>query len=113
MFIAYAQTSNCGTFQFGGCRTVTDLINAGVGTFFAVIWVVAIVFLAYAGIMYITSAGDKGKAGEAKQALTNALIGIAIVLGINVLTTLVGSLFAGAGTVATPTVGTGLPNINE
>jgi len=102
MFVAHAA---CGVFQFGTCANLSALIQAGVDTFFAVVWVVAIVFLAYGGILFITSAGDKTKAQTAQQALTNALIGIVVILGINVIVSLVGSLLSGGTGVKVPSIG--------
>jgi len=104
-------TYACGTFSFGDCANLTDLINAVVGSFFAVVWVVAIVFLAYGGLLWITSAGDKNKAETAKGALTDALIGIVIILGINVITSLLGSLLGGGQSVTTPSVGVSIPGL--
>lgn len=104
--------ANCGVFQFGQCTNITSLINAGIDTFFAVIWIVAIIYLAYGGIMFITSAGDKAKADTAQKALTNALIGIVVILGINVIITLVGSLLTGGTSVTKPSVGISIPTIS-
>jgi len=102
MFIANA--ANCQAFNFGECANVQELINAGSATFFAIIWFVAIIFLAYGGVLYITAAGDKGKAETAKTSLTNALIGIVIVLGLNVITDVILNLFSGGQAVKAPTV---------
>ena len=38
-------------------------------------------YLIWAGIKYITAGGDGKKAGEARSAIVNAVIGLAIVLG--------------------------------
>ena len=110
MFQALAQTlvtypaSGCQAFEFGKCKGIEDIINAGSGTFFAVIWFIAIIYLAYGGVLYITAAGDKAKAETAKTALTNALIGIVVVLGINVLTNVIQGLFTGGVAVQAPKV---------
>ena len=95
MFKAYAA---CGLFDLSGCNTIMMTINdALLPTFFTIIWIVAIGFGAYGGLLYITSAGDKGKATEAKTALTNALIGIVVVLALNIIINMLQSLFGFSG----------------
>jgi hypothetical protein len=95
MFIANA----CGSFSISDCAGIKELINAGVSTFFTLIWVVAIIYLAYGGLLFITSAGDKGKATTAKDALTNALIGICVILGIQLIINLGKNLFGISGDI--------------
>ena len=108
MFTAYAQ---CGTFQFGSCATVTLLIDAVIGSFFALVWVVAIVFFVYGGLLWITSAGDKTKAETAKNALTQGIIGLVVVLGVNVIISIIQKLFAGGEGFVAPKVGTSIPGL--
>ena len=103
MFNAYA----CGLFDLSGCNTIMNTINqALLPTFFTIIWIVAIGFGAYGGLLYITSAGDKGKATEAKTALTNALIGIVVVLALNITISMLQSLFgfSGGQTITAPKI---------
>lgn len=110
MLTVLAQTnSNCAAFRFGGCSEFIPTVNAAFATFFAVVWFVAIVFLAYGALLYITSAGDKAKADTAKQALTNALIGIVVILSINILTSIVSNFFQGGSAGSTPTLTTSVP----
>lgn len=42
--------------------------------------IIAVIFIIIGGFMYITSAGDPGKAGKGRTTLTNALIGLAIIV---------------------------------
>jgi hypothetical protein len=103
MFIVSA--AECSAFQFGGCTTVTGdtgYLTAILSTIVTLGWVVAAIFLAVGAIQYITSAGDKGKATEAKTTLTNALIGIVILLLIGSILTLVGNLFTGGTAIKVP-----------
>lgn len=109
MFTAYAQ-ANCGIFQFGGCNNVIGLVKAGTDSFFAIIWVVVVIVLAYGGFLYITSVGDKPKAELAKATITNALIGLVVVLGISVLINITTSLISGGTFTTVPTIGTFNPN---
>ena len=113
MFKVLANTANaatnCGIFQFGGCTKVSDLIQEVVNSFFAVVWAVAIVFFVYGGLLWITSAGDKNKAETAKNALTNGLIGLVIVLGVNVIVNILTQLLAGGGSLSAPSIGGTIP----
>lgn len=47
--------------------------------------VVAVLMIMYAGFLFVTSQGNTSKVGEAKNALINASIGVAILLGAKVL----------------------------
>lgn len=42
--------------------------------------IIAVVFIIIGGFMYITSAGDPGKAGKGRTTLVNALIGLTIIV---------------------------------
>lgn len=42
--------------------------------------IIAVIFIIIGGYMYITSAGDPGKAGKGRTTLVNALIGLAIIV---------------------------------
>ncbi len=42
--------------------------------------IIAVIFIIIGGYMYITSAGDPGKAGKGRSTLVNALIGLAIIV---------------------------------
>lgn len=81
---------NC--FSDSGCvdttQMVTNLINWVVGF----VGVVAVVFLIYGGIGYMTSSGDPGKVKKAKDTIMYALIGIIIVAIAEVITGFVSNL---------------------
>lgn len=53
-----------------------DLFNLAV-TF---IGILAVIFLIYGGILYITAGGDEGKTEKANQTIIHALVGLAIVI---------------------------------
>lgn len=42
--------------------------------------IIAVIFIIIGGFMYMTSAGDTGKAGKGRTTLVNALIGLAIIV---------------------------------
>ncbi len=55
---------------------IVDLMNYAV----TLIGLVAVGFLIYGGVMYITAGGDEAKVEKATKAITQALIGLGIVL---------------------------------
>ena len=61
---------------------VTNMIS----WFMGMAGVVAVIFVVYGGISYITAAGDAGKIVKAKNAITYALIGLVIVAVAEVIT---------------------------
>ena len=46
----------------------------------AFVGVIAVLYMMMSGFKYVTAGGDAKKAGEAKEGITHALIGIAITL---------------------------------
>jgi hypothetical protein len=101
------QAAACGAFVFNDCQTIPTYINAVLSSILSIGWVVAAIFLAVGALQYITSAGDKNKATDAKTTLTNALIGIVVLLSIGLVFTLAQSLFGSGADIklpATPTV---------
>jgi hypothetical protein len=59
----------------------TGSIHTIVNVVFFLAAAAAIVYLIWGGVKYITAGGDTKKAGEARQAIINAVIGIAVVVG--------------------------------
>lgn len=103
MFTVYAST--CTAFSFAGCKEIRETLLAGINTATSIALIVAAIFMVIGAIKFITSSGDKGKADEAKNLLTNVLIGIAVILSINIFFGVVTSLFSGGGDFSIPTVG--------
>ena len=68
--------SNCAVQQ---CIDANDLITNAIQWVIGIAGVIALIFVVYGGISYITSAGDPSKLQKAKQAIIYALIGLAIV----------------------------------
>lgn len=100
--IAFAQ-ADCGSFKFGGCAGLFDLLSAGINTMVTVAWFLAIIFIAYGGILYITSAGEKTKAETAQKVITNAVIGVVIALILSTLSTIVSNFVTGRTQVTAST----------
>lgn len=68
---------------YGG--TLTQLIKDGLNTAIIVAGVVAVGFLIFNGIKYMTAAGDTGKTEEAQKGIANALIGLVICIAAAVV----------------------------
>jgi succinate dehydrogenase/fumarate reductase cytochrome b subunit len=68
-----------------GSFSIVNFLKNGVGTAINLIFFLAgaaaIIYLIWAGIKYITAGGDTKKAGEARTAIINAVIGIAVIIG--------------------------------
>ncbi len=77
---------------------IRDIGNA----LLALIGLIATIFLVYAGVRYITSAGDEKKAESAKHTILYAIIGL-IVIGVStVLVNYMFSIITGVGYTVTP-----------
>jgi hypothetical protein len=59
--------------------TIQDLAKKVVNIFSILVGAVAIIMIIYGGFRYITSGGDSGRVGNAKNTLIYALIGLVIV----------------------------------
>lgn len=77
--------------------TLGGLIKTTLNTVLFVAFVIALVFLIIGGIRWIMSAGDKEGAGKAKETVTSALIGLAIVIGSWILINIVLTFFGIGG----------------
>ena len=76
-----------------GAQFFSGLIPALLGALLVIGVVVFVFMLLWGGIEWITAGGDKGKLEGAKQRLTNALIGIVVVLGFFAILSLVECFF--------------------
>ncbi len=96
---AFAQTSTGITSEKGIPLldgTPSDIIDKIVNAFLWVMGVVAIIYLIWGGMTYITAGGDAEKAGKGRVAITNAIIGIIIVaLALIIYKAVIGGLLGG------------------
>lgn len=76
---------------------IEGLIKTAINTVLFVAFVAALIFLIYGGIKWIMSGGDKDGATKAKETVTSALIGLAIVLGAWVLINIILQFFGVGG----------------
>lgn len=63
----------------GSSEGIKDLAGTVVDIFSVIIGAIAIIMLLYGGLRYITSGGDSGRVGNAKNTLLYAVIGLIIV----------------------------------
>lgn len=74
----------CGTLHGLSCTSstggVNDLIIRIINILLGVAFLVAVLFLILGGFRFITAAGNEKSSGEGKKTVTNALIGIVIVI---------------------------------
>jgi len=99
-----AVVTDCGAFAFKCTGIIGDngYLTAVLETMLFLGWIIAAIFLAIGAIQYITSAGDKTKATDAKGTLTNALIGIVILLVIGSILTIISNVFGGSQAITLP-----------
>ena len=74
---------------FGPGTTATDLALFIINIVLAVVGVIAVAFLIMGGFRYITSAGNEEVAEGAKKTITNAIIGLIVVILSYVIITVI------------------------
>jgi len=83
------------------CNTtpgLADIVSKILSTILFVAFIAALVFLIWGGIKWIMSGGDKEGTTKAKETVTSALIGLAIVLGAWILINVVLNFLIGVET---------------
>lgn len=81
----------------GVAITLTEIENiiTRIANFLIVVSVIiAVIFIIWGGVRYMTSSGDEKKATEAKGVIINGIIGAAVVLGVGVILNTVKGLLA-------------------
>jgi hypothetical protein len=63
-----------------GATSVNDLMRRAINIIFSVTSGIAILFLIFGGYMYITSAGNEETAEKGRKTITNAVIGLVIII---------------------------------
>lgn len=62
-------------------KNIGDLISATIGAAFLISFLLVFVMLVWGGVQWITSGGDKENTQKAKDRITHALVGLAIIAG--------------------------------
>lgn len=86
-----------------GCVNANDVVTHAIQWFIAIAGVVAVIFVVYGAISYITSSGDPTKLQKAKQSIIYALIGLAIVALAEAITAFVSGMIRDANNAASYT----------
>jgi len=82
-----------GSFNRVSSFTIPNFIGTLVTLIFLVAGVVAFLYLIWGGVQWITSGGDKAGVAQAREKITAAVIGLAIVLLSWAIMALVGQFF--------------------
>jgi hypothetical protein len=73
-------TATCDTSQSTGVTSgIERIAKDAVDIFSIIVGVAAVIMIIYGGFRYITSGGDSGKVGNAKNTLVYAIVGLVIV----------------------------------
>jgi predicted permease len=70
---------NCNTGGTNANATLSKVAHTIVNLFSIIVGIVAVIMIIYGGFRYITSGGDSGRVGNAKNTLIYAIIGLIIV----------------------------------
>ena len=83
----------------GGLQdTGKNILQTGLSLLFIFSAVLALIFIIYSGIQWITSEGDPGKIAEAKRRLFYSIIGLIIVAGAFLIVKVILSVLGVEGT---------------
>jgi hypothetical protein len=74
------ETANSAGFSTKGTPSITTIVGRVIQSVLSLVGVVFLVLLIYAGFRWMTAGGNKDAISEAKGMLTNAVIGLIIVL---------------------------------
>lgn len=95
--VGQPQPPGCTAAGVGAVVDIGKVIGSGLNILMFVAFVAALVFLVIGGIKWILSGGDKEGATKAKETITSALIGLAVVLGAWILINIVLNFFGSPG----------------
>lgn len=73
------QTGGCTKSNLGEGSAITEIGKKVVNLISIIVGIISIIFIIYGGFRYITSGGDSGKVGNAKNTLIYAVIGLIVV----------------------------------
>lgn len=85
------------------CETATQCVNWIVNVIFIVAVLASFIYLVLGGIQYITAGGDENKVGKARSTITNAVIGLVVVIVAWAISNFVLSFFGISGGPLAPT----------
>lgn len=89
---AYAATTLPSLQFYQGTTTFQNLIGKIIDWVLILAGAIAVIYLVYGGILYITAGGDAEKATKGRTAVVNAIIGIVIIMLAILLVNWVGTI---------------------
>ena len=92
-------STSASSASLGSATDLPTLVGRGISVVLGVLGIVFVVLVVYAGFLYLTSNGEEKNVGKAKKMLTQAVIGLVIIVSayaisgfvISALTTVTGS----------------------
>jgi len=72
---------------------IENIVSVIIGTFTVVAGVALLIYFAYGSITYVTAGGDEKRAGEARKVLTNAVIGLVIMVATMTIVSVILNIF--------------------
>jgi len=83
------------TTKFGPFSSLDSLVNFVINLVFGVGLAIALLFVIIGGTKYVMSKGDEGKATEARNTITNAIIGAVVIIVFKILLNLALNILGG------------------
>lgn len=72
-----------------GDQSLEGIIASVIQVLLSILGIIFLILVLYAGFLYLTSQGDKDKAGKAIKLLTQAIIGLVIIIAAYAISTFV------------------------
>ena len=79
-----------------GTEVLTGVAATVINLILLIAGILAVIYLIYSGILYITAGGDTGKAEKGRTGIVNAIIGLVIISAAYLLVRFVGGAISGA-----------------
>lgn len=86
------------TAGFGEPKSIPEIVGALVAVFLSLLGVIFLCLVIYGGFVWMTSGGNEEKVYRAKKVLTNATIGLVIIISSYAVTAFVMSAIQSAST---------------
>lgn len=80
---------------FGAPKNIPEIIGGLIGVFLSMLGVIFLCLVIYGGFLWMTSAGKEEKVLLAKKTLTNAVIGLIIIVSAYAITAFVTNALVG------------------
>lgn len=93
----YAQLNEVSVPTLSGVNQLSDVFAIAINIVLGIGVTLTVIYLILGGIQYMTAKGDQKAAAEARQALTNAVIGFIVVIGAFTIRNLVANVIGGGG----------------